>query len=240
MGFYLPRVPTRRPASVDQTTRSPLSQQTTPWGRAIWKARRTLPLSRLQSRREIAFNLVAERSSELRYGRTQKQFLAFILRTYQMSSDSRQEMMNVKIKPDISTQLDSIWNHDIWNHLDVSKGTWPAMERQESPLAGIRSGSIGGQSTDIPLNVRACQGSDGKEGAEDGEIDDENVEAWEFENEDDDDEDDDYDDSGYYDDDTDGYTARTRRDLFSAASLDFPQTVRDSNSLDSTAQNCQQ
>ncbi|KAF5709077.1 hypothetical protein FMUND_10260 [Fusarium mundagurra] len=94
------------------------------------------------------------------------------------------------------------------------------MERQESPLAGIRSGSIGGQSTDIPLNVRAYQGSDGKEGAEDGEIDDENVEAWEFENEDDDDEDDDYDDSGYYDDDTDDYTARTCRDLFSGVSGD--------------------
>jgi hypothetical protein len=38
--------------------------------------------SRLQSRREIAFNLVAERSSEIRYRRTQKQFLAFILRIY--------------------------------------------------------------------------------------------------------------------------------------------------------------
>jgi hypothetical protein len=168
--------------------------------------------SRLQSRREIAFSLVAERSSEIRYRRTQKQFLAFILRIYRMPGNSRREMMNVKIKPEISTQLDRIWEHDIWNHLDVSKGNWPVMERQGSPPVRTQSGPIGGQSTDVPLNIRACQGSDGKEGAEDGEIDDENVEAWELEDEDDED---DYDDSGYYDDDADGYTAGTHQDLFS-------------------------
>ncbi|KAH7247485.1 uncharacterized protein BKA55DRAFT_691571 [Fusarium redolens] len=179
--------------------------------------------SRLQNRQEIAFNLMAETSSEIRYRRTQKQFLAFILRIYRMPGDSRQEMMNVKIKPEISTQLDSIWEHDIWNHLDVSKGTWPAMERQGSPLVGTHSGPMGGQSTDVPLNIRACQGSDGKEGVEDGEIDDENVEAWELEDEDDDG----YDDSEYYDDDTDGYTARTHQDLFSGVSGDSAAFIFD-------------
>ncbi|KAI8406504.1 hypothetical protein FOFC_13974 [Fusarium oxysporum] len=150
--------------------------------------------SRLQSRREIAFNLVAERSSEVRYRRTQKQFLAFILRMYRMPGDSRREMMNVKIKPEISTQLDRIWEHSIWNHLDVSKGTWPVMERQGSPL-----------------------GSDGKEGAEDGVIDDENVEAWELE--DDEDDESEYDDSGYYDN-VEECMARTHQDLFSRVSGD--------------------
>ncbi|EXM15585.1 hypothetical protein FOTG_16071 [Fusarium oxysporum f. sp. vasinfectum 25433] len=175
--------------------------------------------SRLQSRREIAFNLVAERSSEIRYRRTQKPFLAFILRIYRMPSDSRREIMNVKIKSEISTQLDRIWKHDIWNHLDMSKGNWPVMEIQGSPPVGTHSGPIGGQSTDVPLNIRACQGLDGKEGAEDGEIDDENVEAWELEHKDDDE--DDYDDSGYYDNDADGYTAGTHQDLLSDESGDF-------------------
>ncbi|EXK25629.1 hypothetical protein FOMG_17728 [Fusarium oxysporum f. sp. melonis 26406] len=169
--------------------------------------------SRLQSRREFAFNFVVERNSEIRYRRTQKQFLAFVLRMYRMPGDARREMVNVKIKPEISTQLDRIWEHSIWNRLDVSKGNWTVMERQGSPLVGTHSGSMGGQSTDVPLNTRACQGSDGREGAEDGEIDDENVEAWELEDEDDDE--DDYDDSGYYDDDADGYTAGTHQDLFS-------------------------
>jgi hypothetical protein len=129
-------------------------------------------------------------------------------------------MMNVQIKPEISTQLDIIWEHNIWNHLDVSKGTWPVMERQGSPLVGIHSSPMSGQSTDVPLNVRDYQGSDGKEGAEDGEIDDENVEAWELEDEDEDEDDDDYDDSGYYDDDADGYTAGTHLDLFSGVLRD--------------------
>ncbi|KAI3565868.1 hypothetical protein IWW34DRAFT_812633 [Fusarium oxysporum f. sp. albedinis] len=104
---------------------------------------------------------------------------------------------NSRRKPEISTQLDRIWEHDIWNHLHGSKGNWPVMERQGSPPVGTQSGPIGGQSTDVPLIIRACQGSDGKEGAEDGKIDDENVEAWELEDEDDEDDDDDYDDSGY-------------------------------------------
>ncbi|KAH7205208.1 hypothetical protein BKA60DRAFT_545465 [Fusarium oxysporum] len=55
--------------------------------------------SRLQSRREFGFKLVAERSSEIRYRRTQRQFLAFVLRIYRMPDDSRREMVNVKMKP---------------------------------------------------------------------------------------------------------------------------------------------
>jgi hypothetical protein len=45
---------------------------------------------------------------------------------------------------------------------------------------------MGGRSIDGSLNNRASQGSDAKEGAEDGEIDDENVEAWELDDDDDD------------------------------------------------------
>jgi hypothetical protein len=55
------------------------------------------------------------------------------------------------------------------------------------------------------------QGSDGKEGVEDAETDDENVEAWELE--DDDDDESDYDDSGYYDD-VEENTAGTQENLF--------------------------
>jgi hypothetical protein len=90
--------------------------------------------SRLKSRREIAFNLVAERSSEIKYRRTQKQFLAFVLRIYRMAGDCRRGVMDMTIKPEISIQLDRVWKHAVWNHLDVSKGTWPVKEKQGSPL----------------------------------------------------------------------------------------------------------
>jgi hypothetical protein len=174
--------------------------------------------SRLQSRREFAFNLVVERSSEIRYRRTQKQFLAFVLRMYRMPGDARREMVNVKIKPDMIAQLDRIWEHITWNYLDVSKGTWPVVERQGSSVLGTHSGPLGGQSIDVPLSTRAYLGSDGKEGAEDGETDDENIEAWELE--DDEDDESDYDDSEYDDDGSDGYTARTHQDLLSGVSGD--------------------
>ncbi|EXK24333.1 hypothetical protein FOMG_18930 [Fusarium oxysporum f. sp. melonis 26406] len=182
--------------------------------------------SRLQSRRELAFNLVAETSSVVRYRRTQKQFLAFILRIYRMPDDSRQGMTNVKIKPEIATQLDRIWEHNIWNHLDVSKGTWPVMKKRGSLLVGIHSGPMEGQSTDAHPNTRACQGSDGKEGAEDAETDDENVEAWELEDEDDEDDESDYDDSGYCTD-IDRSTVGTHQDLFSGVSGDSATSACD-------------
>jgi hypothetical protein len=89
--------------------------------------------SRLQSRREVAFNLVAEENSEIKYRRTQKQFLAFILRMYRMPGDCRRRVMDAKIKSEISAQLDRIWEHTVWNYLDVWKGTWPVMEKQRSP-----------------------------------------------------------------------------------------------------------
>jgi hypothetical protein len=130
-------------------------------------------------------------------------------------------MTNVKIKPKISTQLDQIWEHSIWNHLNLSKGTWPVMERQGGSVVGTHSDPTGGQSIDVPLNTRACQGPGRKESVEDGEADDENVEAWELEDdEDDEDDQSDYDDSGYYDDDSGGYTARSHQDLFSGVSRD--------------------
>ncbi|KAH7471852.1 hypothetical protein FOMA001_g12951 [Fusarium oxysporum f. sp. matthiolae] len=120
--------------------------------------------------------------------------------------------MNVKIKPEISTQLDRIWEHNIWNYIDVSKGIWPVVERQESHL-----GSLRGQFISNLINTRACQGSDGKEDAEDDEIDDENVEAWELE--DDEDDESDYDDSGHYND-VEECAAGTHQDPFSRVSGD--------------------
>ncbi|KAH7459124.1 hypothetical protein FOMA001_g20247 [Fusarium oxysporum f. sp. matthiolae] len=181
--------------------------------------------SRLQSRREVAFNLVAEKNSEIRYRRTQKQFLAFILRTYRMPGDLRRGVMDVKIKPEISTQLDRIWEHTAWKYLHASKGTWPVMEGQRAPLVGTRCGPMDSQSINIPLNTRTFQGLDGKESDEDDEIDDENVEAWELEDDDDDeDAESDYDDSGYHDD-IEGNTAKTHQDIFSGVLGDSAASV---------------
>jgi hypothetical protein len=176
--------------------------------------------SRLQSRREFSFKLVVEKSSEIRYRRTQKQFLAFVLRIYRMPDNSRREMVNVKMKPDIITQLHRIWEHSIWNYFDLTKGTWPVMEGQGSPLAGTSSSLIGGQFISGSLSDRPCQGSDAEDATEDGETDDENVEAWELDDdEDDEDGESDHDDSGHYNG-FDEHAAGTYQDTSSGISGD--------------------
>jgi len=101
------------------------------------------------------------------------------------------------------------------------------MERQGNPQAGTCSSVIGGQFIRGSLNNRPCQESDAEDGTEDGETDDENVKAWEL-NDDKDDEDGerDYDDSGYYNG-FDEYVAGTRQDISSGISGDSAVSVFD-------------
>ncbi|KAI3573860.1 hypothetical protein IWW34DRAFT_634231 [Fusarium oxysporum f. sp. albedinis] len=95
--------------------------------------------SRLESRRENPFNLVAERSSEVRYRRIQKQFLAFVIRIYRMSNESLRDIVGVSIKSDVLPQLDDIWKHKIWDHIDTLEGIWPVAEMQGIPPTGSQS-----------------------------------------------------------------------------------------------------
>ncbi|GKU22646.1 unnamed protein product [Fusarium langsethiae] len=77
------------------------------------------------------------------------------------------------------------------------------MEERRAPLVGTYCGPMASQSISIAPNTRAY---------------DENVEAWELEDDEDDEEaESDYDDSGYYDD-IEGNTAGSHQDLFSGDS----------------------
>ncbi|KAH7136196.1 hypothetical protein EDB81DRAFT_901850 [Dactylonectria macrodidyma] len=137
--------------------------------------------SRLQSRREIPFSLVAERNSELRYRKVKKQFLAFTFRMYRMSSNARQER---------------IWNHRVWDLFDRSKGLWSEMERQS--YGGI------GETLDAPVSDQSNKDrrdvledeegihDDRQDEEEDDDDGDDDVEDWDLE-----DDEDYYDDSGY-------------------------------------------
>ncbi|EXK75881.1 hypothetical protein FOQG_19357 [Fusarium oxysporum f. sp. raphani 54005] len=142
--------------------------------------------SRLESRRENPFNLVAERSSEVRYRRIQKQFLAFVIRIYRMSNESLRDIVGVSIKSDVLPQLADIWKHKIWDHVDTLEGIWPVAEMQGIPPTGSQSSH----------NACDSPGDDGgpfsKTDEEDDEEDDDDVEDWDI-----DDNDSDYDDSGY-------------------------------------------
>jgi hypothetical protein len=136
-------------------------------------------------------------------------------------------MVNMKMKPNIITKLDCIWEYSIWNYFDLAKGTWPVVERQGSPLAGTCSSLIGGQFISGSINNRPCQGSDAEDGTEDGETDYENIEAWEVDDhEDDEDGESDYDDSGH-DNGFDEYASGTHQDISSGISGDSAASAFD-------------
>ncbi|VZI11157.1 unnamed protein product [Fusarium fujikuroi] len=94
------------------------------------------------------------------------------------------------------------------------------MEGQRAPLIRTRYSPVDSQSINIPLNTWTSQGVDRKERDQDDKIDDENVEAWELEDDNnDEDAESDYNDSGYFDD-IEGNTAGTHQDIFSGVSGD--------------------
>ncbi|EGU81602.1 hypothetical protein FOXB_07885, partial [Fusarium oxysporum f. sp. conglutinans Fo5176] len=177
--------------------------------------------SRLQSRRESPFALVADKNSEVRYRRTQKQFLAFVFRLYRMASGARKDVIEAKVRPEIYAELDRIWNHNIWCLFEISKGTWPAIERQEdnptgpSPTtSGVLSINNASDAT-VHDDRRTCA----TESEEDEEGENADIEDWDpYEDDDndddseDDDSEDDYDDSGYWSN-IDGPSATPYREM---------------------------
>ncbi|KAH7247477.1 uncharacterized protein BKA55DRAFT_514321 [Fusarium redolens] len=179
--------------------------------------------SRLQSRRESPFALVAEKNSEVRYRRTQKQFLAFVFRLYRMASGVRQDVTEAKVRPEIYAELDRIWNHNIWCLFEISKGTWPAIERQEDNPTGpspTTSGvlSINDASDATVHDDRRTCATESEEDEEGGNADVEDWDPDEDDDNDDDSEDDDSedendcDDSGYWSN-IDGPSATPYREM---------------------------
>ncbi|KAH7460545.1 hypothetical protein FOMA001_g19485 [Fusarium oxysporum f. sp. matthiolae] len=151
--------------------------------------------SRLQSRRELPLSLVAEKSSELRYRRIQKQFLTFACRIYRMPSDSRQEVTSIKLDTKTSAQLDIIWNHSTWKLSNTSKGAWPvAIRNGNDDAAETFPTPVSDQSID---DTRDAQENglvhDGGYTEEPDTDDDDKIEDWDCE-----DDENNYDDSGYY------------------------------------------
>ncbi|KAH7199165.1 hypothetical protein BKA60DRAFT_411898, partial [Fusarium oxysporum] len=180
--------------------------------------------SRLQSRRELPFSLVAEKSSELRYRRVQKQFLAFACRIYRMPSDSRQEVTSIRLDTKTSAQLDIIWNHSIWKLINASKGTW---------LVATRNGNDDAAET-FPTPVSDQSINDTRDAQENGLVheggyteeeadtdDDDEIEDWDCE-----DDENNYDDSGYYSD-IDGIAKEPHPEPFNRVMDEYVKTSFD-------------
>lgn len=81
------------------------------------------------------FVLVAEQSSRQRYWRIWKRFIAFVLRAYRLERKFRRQDVRISISDQLDSQLRCIWQHEVWEFVNPSSGTWPqSAGRREVPL----------------------------------------------------------------------------------------------------------
>jgi hypothetical protein len=71
------------------------------------------------------FSLVAEMASEKKYRTLEKRLVAFVLRTYRMSTALREREMKTHLSSTLHAHLDLVWDHQVWNYFDWFEGTWP-------------------------------------------------------------------------------------------------------------------
>ncbi|EWZ78605.1 hypothetical protein FOWG_17175 [Fusarium oxysporum f. sp. lycopersici MN25] len=74
---------------------------------------------------EKPFSLVAEKSTEKKYRNVQKRLLAFAFRTHMMTARLRKDCMRFQLSEYLSSQLQVIWEHKVWQSFDWSSGCWP-------------------------------------------------------------------------------------------------------------------
>ncbi|RKK67491.1 hypothetical protein BFJ69_g14459 [Fusarium oxysporum] len=124
-----------------------------------------------------------------------------------MASGARKDVIEAKVRPEIYAELDRIWNYNIWCLFEISKGTWPAIERQEDNPTGPSPTTSGILSINnaSDATVHDDRRTYATESEEDEEGENANIEDWDLYEDDDNDDDsedddteDDYDDSGYW------------------------------------------
>ncbi|EXL68003.1 hypothetical protein FOPG_15909 [Fusarium oxysporum f. sp. conglutinans race 2 54008] len=94
--------------------------------------------TRHQHFHERPFSLVAEKGTEKKYRNVQKRLLAFAFRTHMMTAEVRRDYVRFQLSEYISSQLQAIWEHKIWQLFDWSRGSWPM----------VPGGSETGEATD--------------------------------------------------------------------------------------------
>jgi hypothetical protein len=85
--------------------------------------------TRLQHFHERPFTLVGEKNTERKYRNVQKRLLAFVFRMYTITARVNREYIKFQLSEDLSSQLQVIWEHEVWKLFDWSKGSWPMNQR---------------------------------------------------------------------------------------------------------------
>jgi hypothetical protein len=78
-----------------------------------------------QSYHDRPFSLVAEEASERKYRILEQRLVAFVLRTYRMSTAVREREIKIRLSSSLHARLESVWDHQVWDYFDWSEGIWP-------------------------------------------------------------------------------------------------------------------
>ncbi|EXK77216.1 hypothetical protein FOQG_18067 [Fusarium oxysporum f. sp. raphani 54005] len=134
--------------------------------------------TRHQHFHERPFSLVAERSTEKKYRNVQKRLLAFAFRAYMMTDGVRSDYVRFQLSEHLSSQLQAIWEHKVWQLFDWSRGSWPMVPGgseigEATDEASVRPAYQLLQEEIIPVSVSQSKDFGSEQGEEEAYSDDE-------------------------------------------------------------------
>ncbi|KAH7463312.1 hypothetical protein FOMA001_g18009 [Fusarium oxysporum f. sp. matthiolae] len=132
--------------------------------------------TRHQHFHERPFSLVAEKSTEKKYRNVQKRLLAFAFRTHMMTA--RKDCVRFQLSEYLTSQLQIIWEHKVWQLFDWCRGSWPIVPGgceigEATDEASVRSEYQPLQEESIPVNASQSKDFDSEQGEEEVYSDDE-------------------------------------------------------------------
>lgn len=91
---------------------------------------------------ERPFSLVAEKSTERKYRIVQKRLLTFAFRTHMMTARARRDCVRFQLSEYLSSQLQVMWEHNVWQLFGWSSGSWPMVLRGNGISEAVDEASV--------------------------------------------------------------------------------------------------
>ena len=82
--------------------------------------------SRSNSHQSRAFSVMTERNTQSKYRMMWKKFIAFIMRACFLSEPA-QKQVKLEVPSDVRRQTILLWEHRVWDTIDITHGHWPNM-----------------------------------------------------------------------------------------------------------------
>ncbi|KJK87120.1 hypothetical protein H633G_09028 [Metarhizium anisopliae BRIP 53284] len=113
-----------------------------------------LVTSRANSYQSNAFSVMTELATQHRYRVMWKKFIAFVIRAWLLPSRIRR-LVKVAIPPEIKRQIELLWEHRVWEGIEIASRKWPKMtdDRYEANLRRICTSMNDAELAECELDV---------------------------------------------------------------------------------------